>query len=303
MLSRNLSTGGRRRPSAGIALAFLMSIHLVHAGCGAPEPTPIAPARRVASLDPTATRLILALDQADRIVAVDAESGALPGLDRRPRIQDDDETAYRALLGAEVDLVVLPAARIELSQRLNDANIRTVVSLIHDFDDGFTLMGELAGRLGIAKAARAQIADLARPFAEIAAESHGQTRPRVAVLASIEPLALVGDHQFATALVEIAGGENVTHGRNGATIPIERAALEALSPELLLYALPDPIGEAERHALARSLAEIAPLIVVELDPERFAEPGAVAAARALRAAIAVRARRAESAGSDIQEMP
>ena len=297
MLSRNRSAREPGSRSLGFALALLMLIHLGHPGCGAPAKPPDRPSQRVASLDPLATRLILMLGQADRIVAVDAASADLPGLERRSRIPTDDETAYQALIGAGVDLVVLPFERIELSQRLNNANIRTVISLIHDFDDGFTLLGEIAGRLGVAASARTQIADLSRPFAEIAAESQGRTRPRVAVIESFEPLALVGDHRFATALVEIAGGESVTHGREGASIPIERSALEALAPELLLYARPEPIDEADRRALVESVAEIAPLVVVELDPARFAEPSAVAAARTLRAAIAPRARPLEAAGT------
>lgn len=284
----------RRRRALGLALLSL----LCHFGCdggdGArvPDPAATAPAaaRRVASLSPVASALILELGLTDRILAVDPMSGELPSLLHRPRIPDAEDAAFLSLTGIEAELVVLPASRISLSARLNAANIRTVVVLIHNFDDGFTLWGELAGRLGLAAAARARIADVARPLAEIEAESNGFSRPRVAVIESFEPLVLVGDQQLATALVEIAGGESVTRGRTQGSLALERTELQALAPELLFHASPQPISEAEQRVLVEAVAEIAPLVVAEFDPERFFAPETVAAARMLRDAIAPRAR-------------
>ena len=286
--------GPRRRRVLGLALLAM----LFHFGCdggnGTPAPDPASTsfpgAHRVASLSPVATALIVELGLTDRIVAVDAASGELPVLLHRPRIPDAEDAAFLSLTGVEVDLVVLPASRISLSARLNAANIRTVVVLIHDFDDGFTLWGELAGRLGLAAAVRDRIAEASRPLSEIAAESNGFSRPRVAAIESFEPLVLVGDQQLATALIEIAGGESVTHGRTQGSLALDRAELQALAPELLLHASPKPLTESERRGLVESVAEIAPLVVVEFDPERFFAPDTAAAARTLRDAIAPRAR-------------
>lgn len=288
-----------RRRALGLALLSLLLFFGCDGGEGSPAPdsaataaapAPSAGARRVASLSPVATALILELGLTDRILAVDPASGELPGLLHRPRIPDDEDAAFLSLTGVEADLVVLPASRISLSARLNAANIRTVVVLIQDFDDGFTLWGELAGRLGLSTAARDRIAEAARSLAEIAAESNGFSRPRVAAIESFDPLALVGDQQLATALIEIAGGESVTHGRTQGPLALDLEELKALAPELLFHASPKPVAEAERRALAESVAEIAPLVVVEFDPERFFAPETAVAARTLRDAIAPRAR-------------
>jgi len=249
----------------------------------------VGTARRVASLAPVATRLLLELELADRIVAVDAESGELPGLGGRPQVPAAEDVAFLAILAVEADLVVLPDSRAELAARLSGANLRTVIVVVRDFDDGFTLWGELAGRLGVADAARSRIALASRPLAQLAAESEGFSRPRVAAIESFEPLTLAGDQQFATALIEIAGGESLTGGGSKAAIPVDREALRKLAPELLFHASPTPIEESERRALVESFAEVAPLVVVEFDPERFYEDESIEAARTLRREIAARA--------------
>lgn len=292
--SRRDERAGRR------ALALVLFALLLPLGCdgdgGAPAahdsdstaktPAPRGDARRVASLSPVATALLLELGAADRIVAVDEESGKLPALLHRARVPDAQDAAFLSLTGIEADLVVLPASRIALSERLNDANIRTVVVLIQDFDDGFTLWGELAGRLGKSADARDRIAEASRPLAEIAAESQGRSRPRVAAIQSFDPLVLAGDQQLVTALIGIAGGENVTRGRTQGPLGLAREELAALAPDLLFHASPKPVDETERRALADSVAEIAPLVVAEFDPERFFAPETAAAARALRSAVA-----------------
>ena len=284
----------RERLGRGAGLAALLAV-VVQVGCGRedeprPNSGPASVSRRVASLSPLATGLLLELDLADRIVAVDAESGELPGLGGRPKVPATEEPGFLALTAVDPDLVVIPDSRAELAARLSAANIRTVIVAVHDFDDVFTLWGELAGRLGVAATARTRISEASRPFAQLAAESYGFSRPRVAALESFEPLALVGDHQFATALIEIAGGESVTHGGSDSATPIDREGLRALAPELLVHVSTRPIAESERRALADALAEIAPLVVVELDPSRFHAAEAVEAARSLRKAIAARAR-------------
>ncbi|MBK7951573.1 MAG: hypothetical protein IPK00_23095 [Deltaproteobacteria bacterium] len=250
-----------------------------------------AGARKIASLSPVATSLLLELEHGDRLIAVDAESAKRPGLGHRPRVPETDDEAFLLLTSLETDLVVLPASRIALSQRLDSASIRTLVVLIRSFEDGFTFFGELAGRVGAAAMARERIAAVSRPLAAIAAESVGSeesvdaARPRVAVVESFEPLVLVGDDQLATALVGIAGGENVTGGRGPSSIPIGRDALVALRPALLFHARPTPPSESEREALAASVADIAPLVVAEFDPDRFYAPESATAARTLRTAI------------------
>lgn len=259
-------------------------------GCEAQErPEPAAaqtePAERVASLSRVATRLVLELSAEDRIVAVDADSATLPGLERRQRIPVSEPEALRMLIGLGVDLVLLPVARIELSTQLNAANIRTIVVLVRDFDEGLTLWGELAGRLGLTSAARARIEAANRAITDVAAAGPDGPRPRVAVVESFEPLVLAAGRTLANDLVRIAGGEPVTADRPEERLPVDLAELAALRPALLVHPFSAPLGPASRDRLAQQVARVAPLVFVELDPERFFEAGTAEAARALQAAL------------------
>lgn len=292
----------RNRRFRGSALTALSALCMLpsYLACQSEDATdsPAATPQRIASLSPLATALLLELDAVDRIVAVDADSGELAGLGGRPTIPTSDETAFLTLSAVEPDLIIVPESRADLSARLAGANFRTVIAAVHDFDDGFTLWGELAGRLGVAEAASPRIADASRPLAQIAAASHGFSRPRVAAIETFAPLALVGDRRLETALIAVAGGESVSHGSPESALPIDREALHALAPDLLLHASPRPIEESERRRLVEEFAAIAPLVFVELDPARLfvsgrsedsddpKAPGAVDAARTLRAAIA-----------------
>jgi hypothetical protein len=89
----------------------------------------------------------------------------------------------------------------------------------------------------------------------------------------------------------------VTHGATGATATREMdpEALRALAPALLVHASRRPVPASEQQALTARFADVAPLVFVELDPDRFFGPETVEAARRLRAAIAPLARpRAET---------
>ncbi|MEZ4334337.1 MAG: ABC transporter substrate-binding protein [Myxococcota bacterium] len=273
-------------------------------GCGPRQDGEAARApvesHRIVSLSPLASALLEALGATDRVFAVDVASGGDGALAHRLHVPDEDEAALLMIQELEADLVVLPPTRIPLSLRLNAVGIRTIVVVVRDFEDAFTLWGELAGQVGRAVEARDRITALARGLSAISAESYGSTRPRVAVVDSFEPLVLVGHDRLESALVEIAGGECLTHGRSEAAIAITRAELAAQAPDLIFHALP-PVrpaaeGEAEAEAappateaLAATFGDIAPLVRVPFDPIRFFERETLEAARTLHEAIAARA--------------
>lgn len=282
---RASENAGSRASSTLLGLVLLF--------CPACEPSSASNAQieRIVSLSPLASGLLVEMALVDRIVAVDGDSGRLPVLTQLPRIEAGESSVLAALHDVAPDLVIVGEAHANLAARVATSDVRVLVEAVHDFDDGFAFWEELATLLGVEETARARIEEAVRPLARISEESYGFTRPRVAVLESLDPLVLVGDHQFAGALVEIAGGESLTHGRGPRPKSIDRDSLSASSPELLVWIRPAPTSEAERASLARTHADLPPLVFIEFDPLRFFEPDAADAARTLRAAIASHARR------------
>jgi len=254
------------------------------------EPRPAEPTRiehvaeplRIVSLSPMASFMLAELGATDRIIGVDAASRDVPGLEGRPAIQADLGHATTSIRRLRANLVLVPADRAGLGRSLDAAGIETRLIDVHDFEDGFVLMHDLATRIGLGPETKARIRALSRPLAEISSESLGWTRPRVAAVAAIDPIVLVGGHAFESALIEIAGGENVTHGRVEPKIASGLEALRSPGLSLFVHVTAAPIAAAERAAFERTLSDIAPVAFVTFDRDRFFGPEAISAARALR---------------------
>jgi ABC-type Fe3+-hydroxamate transport system substrate-binding protein len=251
--------------------------------CGA-GPGGAEGARRVVSLSPVATQILLGIDHGERLVAVDAVSARLAGVRDYP-------VTERAKLGVHApDLVLVSAADAPAARRAAPAAALIEVAP-HDFDDGWALCLAIGAALDRAAEARRFVRETSRPLAVLGAEAFGKRRPRVAAVLALEPLEVAGGHSFATDLIELAGGESVGHGTEQPRLAWSAAELARAAPELIVVVTPKPASPVER-ALASQLA--APSRAVELlvlDAERDWLAGALPAARQLRAWIAERAAR------------
>lgn len=254
-----------------------LAVLLLLAGCGAEVPTepsaragvPALP--RVASISREGTEVVLALGAADALVAVDAESARLPGLAGLPILTGDPADLARVA----ADVVIAGGGG---GARTAPAGPRWIAVQPHDLDDAWALCREIGAALGRSDAAHRFVRSRAEPLARLAAESFGQRRPRVAVLLGTRPPVVAGGHGFAADLVEIAGGEIVTHGTEATQLAWTREDLVASAPELIVVLAADGAlaGDA---ALAPAAV---PVMQLEVDLERIWLEGALDAARLLR---------------------
>jgi ABC-type Fe3+-hydroxamate transport system substrate-binding protein len=200
----------------------------------------------VVSLSAQATRIVVALGQAGRLVAVDAASAALPGLEALPRAE------LASLRRLAPDVVLAPRAEAEAARRaLPRAEVVEVD--VHDFDDGWALCHAIGAALGREEEARRFVWERSRPLAEISAASFAARRPRVAGVLGLAPLEVAGGHSFATDLIEMAGGESVTHGSEAIRLAWTPAQLAAAAPELVVLFGPGLGAEDPRGALRRRI--------------------------------------------------
>ena len=250
---------------------------------GEPEPAPPAPALlRVVSLSPAASELLLALGAGSQLVAVDAESARLPGLDALPTARLDGAAAFRP------HLVLLPALPPDGSPAL--AGLRAAGSEVievapKDYSEVFALCRALGARLaGETRAASFEI-QLSRELAALASLSRGSPRPRVAAVLGPEPLAVAPAHSFATDLIEMAGGTSLSHVHDPERAPATVAQLAAASPDLVLVMSAASLPEAARTAARRAIGDALAVEFFELDASRFWVRGGPDAVRRLRALI------------------
>ena len=110
-----------------------------------------------------------------------------------------------------------------------------------------------------------------RELAVISSAAFGYQRPRVAAVVGLSPLEVAGGHSFITDLIEIAGGESVTHGNHDLRVPMSRAELLATAPDLVVVISSSAMSDLERRQATELLGapEVGYLGYLTLDSRRF----------------------------------
>lgn len=242
---------------------------------GAP---PAAPPRRIVTLAPSLTDVVVALGHADRVVGVTRYDDA-PEVARAARVGGFLDPNPEAILALDPDLVLwvtdggaLPAIR-ELAELARARHGRPfpilavpVVS-VADVLAAARIVGDALGDpAGGARLAR----DLDAAVARVRARAAGLPRRRVLFVVGREPLVVAGPGSFPDALVRIAGGENVVGGaRPWPVWPLEKAV--AADPDLVVDAAVNEPAEGIR-ALA-AIPAVRRGAVVRLPDDDALRPG------------------------------
>lgn len=199
--------------------------------------------------------------------------------------------AQAATLHPEVLLVgPLTGRDVQRARDLRARGVDVVEVSPHDFEDAFRLCRRLAFWLDLEEPVERRIRRIALSLGEVAVESRQSTRPRVAAVLGLKPLEIAGGHSFATDLIEIAGGESVTHGGSDARLGVTRSELAAMEPDLLVFVSRAPLSGQRKAEVREALDGLASLVFLAFDPGRFWLGDADAVARQLRPPLAALAR-------------
>ena len=178
------------------------------------------------------------------------------------------------------DLVLAPAAEAEAARR-SAASAQLLEVALHDFDEGWAFCLAVGAALGREEETRLFVRETSRPLAELGAESFGKRRPRVAAVLALSPLEVAGGHSFVTDLIELAGGESVTHGTEEIRLAWSALDFAVAEPELVVVVTPRPPSDEERELARRRFGPALRVEFLTLDAEREWLSGAVPAARLL----------------------
>src|SRR5215470_7732004 len=234
------------------------------AALGAAAPTAAAPAppeaRRVVSLNPSLTQILLAVGARERLVGIDDRSAQLlPELTGLPRVGGLFNPSLEAIVALEPDLVaVVPSAeQRDLRSRLSALGVSVLELPNIALEDLLRSIEALGARVGRGAAAAERVAAIRAAFAAVGAATAPLAHPRVVFAIQREPLFVVG---AGAAL----GG------------PYPRAGLEwliAAAPELILDASEDPQDAGRYWARWPSLPAVARGRVVALPARELTLPG------------------------------
>ena len=236
----------------------------------APAPASVWTAPRIVSLSPHITELLFAAGAGARIVGVDDASDYPPGAQQIPRLGEAAALDVEGLLRQAPSLVIVwetgtpPRVLAELER----FHLRVLVTEQRKLDDiGRVLVefGRLAGTSATADAAarryRADLADLRTRYA-------GRERLKVFYQVWDRPFyTLSGEHVVSEA-ISLCGGDNIFAEVSTLAPIVDREAVLARNPDVILIGAAGPDGERQAADWERfpSLEAVRKKHVFSLDP-------------------------------------
>ncbi|WP_420454158.1 ABC transporter substrate-binding protein [Rubrivirga sp.] len=259
---------------------------LAWAGCAADAPSPVRDdLGRAVALDGTATVLGLAPNLTelvataagtDRLAGVGVSDDFPPGIDGLPRVQMlplDTE----AVVALDPDLA-FGSDDVNTADAADALGALGVPTYLFRFDEvadvprALRTLDTLLASTGGARAA----ADFERRVAAVQSAVQPFSPPRVLLLVGDETLYAFGRDSYASELVRLAGGDNLTDVYDGAAAqPSDEVVLEMAPEVIVVLAGPDydPARLLERHPTFFSLPAVQNGRVYGLDPDLVSRPG------------------------------
>jgi iron complex transport system substrate-binding protein len=240
-----MRANGCARACAAIGAAVSAALATV---CAAAPPAP-----RIVSLSPHITELLFAAGAGARIVGVDEASDYPPAVLEIPRMGEAAALDIEALLRSAPTLVIVwetgtpPRARAEL-ERLKLRVLATEQRSLDDIGSTLVEFGRLAGTSAVADDAarryRAELAALRERYAD---------RPRLRVFYQVwdRPLYTLSGAHVVSEVLSLCGGDNVFAAMSTLAPAVDREAVLARNPDVILIGADGPDGRRQVDAWMR----------------------------------------------------
>jgi iron complex transport system substrate-binding protein len=235
-----------------------------------------APARRVVSMNPSLTRILVALGARDALVGVDEFSARQePAVASPPQVGGLYSPSLEAVVGLQPDLVVLVPSveQRDFRDRLRALGFPVLALDPVRFDDVLETIRALGARVGREREAGARLDAIRRARDAVARAAQGRPQPRAVFVLQREPLFVVGAGSFLDEMIRVAGARNLG-AELGEIWP--RTSIEWLvgaAPELILDSDSDPEPARDYWARWPSLPAVAGGRVVALAAGEVTLPG------------------------------
>lgn len=234
------------------------------------------PARRVVSMNPSFTRILVAIGARDALVGVDDFSArAEPAVAALPRVGGLYSASLESVVALQPDLVVLLPTfeQRDFQQRLDGVGLPVLALDPVRFDDVLATIETLGARVGRQEAAHARVAAIRRTRDAVRAAVASLPALRTVLVLQREPLFVVGRGSFLDEMLAMAGASNL-----GASLAETwpRASLEwlvAAAPAVILDSDSEATPAAAYWKRWPSLPAVANGRVVAIDAGEITLPG------------------------------
>ena len=247
---------------------LMVALQIAWAGAGSAQ-TP-----RVVSLAPHLTELAFTAGSGDALVGVVAWSDWPAQARELPRIGDAFRFDLETILGLDPDLALAwtggtPEA---VAGRLEELGIEVMwveTRTLADIGDALERIGE---RLGSAVEATKAAADFRLELEALREQHGGDSDVSIFYQVSARPLFTLGKRHVITEIFELCGARNVFDDLDIEAAAIDREAVIARAPDLIIASLPKP--EDDPLAIWRDtrMVEQGMIRLLAVEPERLIRP-------------------------------
>ncbi len=205
---------------------------------------------RIVSLCPSLTELVFDLGRGPELVGI-TEYCVHPaeGVARVEKVGGTKNPDVKRIVELRPDLVLLNEEenRREDAEELARARIRCHASLPRDAQETAAMVRSIGEALSTPERAEAIAVEIERSAAGVRDEARGLARVPFAYLIWRKPWMSVNGDTYASALLELAGGENV-FGRESARYPEVTTGGLAAAKSARVFLCTEPFGFLPRHA-------------------------------------------------------
>lgn len=233
-------TPARLSRLAVVFLSLLGLLAAAPAGAEAPYrlgPEPQGPARRVVTLAPSITEIVLGLGGADRLVGVSRFDDA-PEVSGLPNVGGFLDPVPERILGLRPDLLIVqpsPGNRGPV-ERLASLGIPVLVLPLHTTAEILSSVHAVGDALGKEEEGRALARGIATRLEAVRQRNLKREKKKALIVYTWQPLVVAGAGSFADELLGLAGGTNSAHGTSGAYPTLSAEAALARDPAVIIDA-------------------------------------------------------------------
>ncbi len=253
--------------ASGPAVAASAPMHSGPRTLGPPAPARV---RRVVTLAPSLTEMVLSLDAGSTLVGVSRFDEA-KAVEKLPRVGGFVDPSVEAVVALKPDLVLVqpgPGNQRPV-EKMAELGVPVLLLPLHSVTDVLEGMRAVGRALGRQKESEAVVSRIEATRTRIREAATKLPAPRVLFAYGFEPLVVAGPGSFANELLKDAGGINVA-ADGGSAYPVysvERAVRSR--PDVVVDAADVDVGKDK----LRSLPGLAGAHWVELPSLALLQPG------------------------------
>jgi iron complex transport system substrate-binding protein len=238
---------GKMRIKSAVLLAALLA--LLCAGCGNVGPVvPVSAGKpaRIISLTPSTTEILFGVGAFGRVVAVSDYCTYPPDVEKLPRVGGWNNPNMEQIAALRPDLVVFSDAQAQfVKDKLEAAGIRTLAVPSQTLEDAYKSIELVGWAAGEEEAARRLLEQTRASVETVRLRTARLPRRRVLcvvdrVPGTLRDLYTAGGDSFIAQLIRVAGGEPVSPPSRQGWGKMQKEAVVALDPDVVLDLMMQP---------------------------------------------------------------